>query len=191
MKDADDQTSWQDFFDTYWKLIYAVALKAGLNDAEAQDVVQETVLTVTRKIKDFETTPERGSFKGWLMQITRWRIADQFRKRPPPAAHLSAANDGTSCTSTAERVVDPASLELERLFEENWKHNLKETALANLKRQVDPEQYQMFDLHVLKDWPAVRVARQLGVKMGRVYFAKYKITRLLRREVKHLQAKLG
>src|SRR5215470_2547844 len=88
MKDAGDQTSWQDFFDTYWRLIYAVALKAGLNDAEAQDVVQETLLTVTRKIKDFETTPDRGSFKGWLMQITRWRIADQFRKRPPPAAHL-------------------------------------------------------------------------------------------------------
>jgi RNA polymerase sigma-70 factor (ECF subfamily) len=48
LRNLDDQASWQDFFNTYWKLIYGVALKAGLNDAEAQDVVQETVLTVVR-----------------------------------------------------------------------------------------------------------------------------------------------
>src|SRR5690348_971329 len=87
MKNAEDQASWQDFFNMYWRLIYGVAVKAGLSDAEAQDVVQETILTVARKIKDFETNPERGSFKSWLMQITRWRIADQFRRRPPLAAH--------------------------------------------------------------------------------------------------------
>ena len=30
LKDMDDQQSWQAFFDAYWKLIYSVALKAGL-----------------------------------------------------------------------------------------------------------------------------------------------------------------
>jgi RNA polymerase sigma-70 factor (ECF subfamily) len=43
MKDWKDQSSWQEFFDTYWKLIYGVARKGGLSDAEAQDVVQETI----------------------------------------------------------------------------------------------------------------------------------------------------
>jgi len=46
LKDWDDQESWKDFFDTYWKLVYGVAIKAGLSDQEAQDVVQETVLSV-------------------------------------------------------------------------------------------------------------------------------------------------
>ena len=46
LKDREDQASWQEFFDTYWRLIYSVATKAGLNDAEAQDVVQETVISV-------------------------------------------------------------------------------------------------------------------------------------------------
>ena len=80
LKDWDDQTSWREFFDTYWRLIYAVALKAGLSDAEAQDVVQETVLTVAKKVGAFEAQPD-GSFKGWLLQITRRRMADQFEKR--------------------------------------------------------------------------------------------------------------
>ena len=81
LKDWDDQESWRDFFDTYWKLIYGVAIKAGLSGVEAQEVVQETVIAVAKKIPEFKTDPAFGSFKAWLLHLTRWRIADQFRKR--------------------------------------------------------------------------------------------------------------
>jgi hypothetical protein len=47
LRDWEDHGSWQDFFDTYWKLIYAVAIKSGLSEAEARDVVQETVVSTT------------------------------------------------------------------------------------------------------------------------------------------------
>ena len=51
LKHWEDQEGWRDFFDTYWRLIYGAAVKAGLNDAEAQDVVQDTVIAVAKKIK--------------------------------------------------------------------------------------------------------------------------------------------
>src|SRR6185503_10568683 len=79
----DDQRRWQEFFDTYWKLIYSAARKSGLTETEAQEVVQETVITVAKNIGKLRYDPEIGSFKGWLLNITRWRIADQFRKRTP------------------------------------------------------------------------------------------------------------
>src|SRR6266581_3785702 len=79
----DDRKRWQEFFDTYWKLIYSAARKSGLTDAEAQEVVQETIITVAKNIDKLKYDPAIGSFKGWLLQITRWRIADQFRKREP------------------------------------------------------------------------------------------------------------
>ena len=60
LEDWDDQESWREFFNTYWKLIYGVALKAGLSDAEAQDVVQDTVVAVARKMQDFRYDPGRG-----------------------------------------------------------------------------------------------------------------------------------
>src|SRR6266436_3633656 len=91
LKDWGDQTSWQEFFDTYWQLIYNVAVKAGLPDAEAQEVVQETVIAVARKIGEFKADPARGSFSAWLMQLTRWRIADQFRNRVRQATFLTEA----------------------------------------------------------------------------------------------------
>src|SRR6266852_6048825 len=83
LKQWDDQESWRDFFNTYWKLIYSVAIKAGLSDQEAEDVVQETVISVAKKMGDFKYDPAVCSFKGWLLRITRFRIIDQLRKRQP------------------------------------------------------------------------------------------------------------
>ena len=60
LKNWDDLASWQEFFDTYARLIHRVAVKAGLNDAEAQDVVQETIIIVARKIPGFKYDPALG-----------------------------------------------------------------------------------------------------------------------------------
>ena len=81
MQDREDHDSWKDFFDTYWRLIYSFAIKSGLTDAEAQDVVQETVISVAKDIQKFKRDRTLGTFKGWLRNLTRWRIADQLRKR--------------------------------------------------------------------------------------------------------------
>jgi len=54
LKSWDDQESWKDFFDTYWRLIYNAAVRAGLTEPEAQDVVQETLLSVAKKIPEFK-----------------------------------------------------------------------------------------------------------------------------------------
>jgi RNA polymerase sigma-70 factor (ECF subfamily) len=61
LADWEDRRNWQEFFDTYWRLIYGVARKAGLNDAEAQDVVQETIFTVAKNIAQYDRSG--GSFK--------------------------------------------------------------------------------------------------------------------------------
>ncbi len=103
--DWDDRKHWQEFFDTYWKLIYSAARKSGLTDAEAQEVVQETVITVAKKIDKLKYDPAIGSFKGWLLQITRWRIVDQFRKREPGNAKRPRVGDDR-LTATIERVPD-------------------------------------------------------------------------------------
>ena len=83
LKNWQDQSSWQDFFDTYWKLIYGTAIKSGLTATEAQDVVQETMISVAKHMPAFKYDPAIGSFKTWLLNMTRWRITDQLRKRGP------------------------------------------------------------------------------------------------------------
>src|SRR5689334_4741122 len=79
LRNWEDQAGWREFFDTYWKFIYGMAIRAGLSDHEAEDVVQETVTSVARKMPEFQYNPQRCSFKGWLKHVTRLRIVDQLR----------------------------------------------------------------------------------------------------------------
>jgi RNA polymerase sigma factor (sigma-70 family) len=182
----DDQRRWQEFFDTYWKLIYSAARKTGLADAEAQEVVQETVITVAKNIDRLKYDPAVGSFKGWLLQITRWRIADQFRKREPEGAKRPHLRDD-SFTATIDRVPDSRVVDLDAVWETEWKDNLLETAIARVKRKIDPKQFQIFDCYVRKEWPAQKVAERLRVSVGQVYLARHRVAALLKKEIKTLE----
>lgn len=187
LKDVEDQTSWKNFFDHYWKLIYSVARKAGLSDAEAQDVVQETMICVAKKIQGFAYDPACGSFKGWLKRLTQWRISDYFRKKQYQDHGRRMPREEPLRTSLADQLEDPAGLEVERAWDQEWENNLFETALQRVKERIDPEQYQLFHFHVCKQFPAKKVAQRLGVKLAAVYLAKYKVSALVKKEVKALE----
>jgi RNA polymerase sigma factor (sigma-70 family) len=191
LQDLQDQDSWQDFYNTYWRLIYTVALRSGLTESEAHDVVQETVLTVVKKIAEFQPGAEHGSFRSWLLHATRWRIADQLRKRSRLPTQPIHSPDDTARTSTVERLPDPSSVDLESHWESHWKQNLMDAALDNVKTRVDAEDYQLFDRHVLKGETAISVARKLGARLSRVYLVKYRLSRMIAKEVRRLEKKFG
>ena len=189
LKNCDDQESWRVFFDTYWKLIYGAGRKAGLTDAEAQDVVQETVISVLKSMPRFEYKAEKGSFKAWLLRLTSWRIVDQFRKRQRDVEVLQPDSDTSTSTSGVGHLVDPAGLKLESLWDEEWEANLLEAAIERVKRKVDSKHYQIFDLYVLKKWPVMKVTRIMRVNPGKVYLTKHRIGNLVKREIDHLRTK--
>ena len=179
LKHWDDEDSWKLFFDTYWRLIYRTALRAGLSDTEAQDVVQETVISVCRKIPGFEYRSSGGSFKAWLMQLTRWRITDQLRLRPPVADRGSCPDEIPEEPDT--HFPNPAT------WEEDWEHNLMDVAIERVKLKVDSKLYQVFDLYVFREWPVTKIAKAFGMKPGYIYTAKSRISNLIKQEVDQLR----
>jgi len=188
LKDWKDDASWQAFFKIYWQLIYGVARKAGLNDAEAQDVVQETLIAVARHLPTFQYDPAIGSFKAWLLKVTRWRIIGQLRKRGPATVHR--VGDSLARTATVEGLPDPNAPELDAAWEAEWERTLLHAATENLKRRLDPQHYQIFDFYVNKGWPPEKVAERFGVSVDLVYQTKHRVTDALRAEVVRLEKEM-
>lgn len=187
LQDWDDQDSWRDFFDTYWRLIYSVAIKSGLSETEAQDVVQETVVCVARDIAKFKLDRDRGSFRGWLRNLTRWRINDQLRKRAQSHG-VEQVGLLTELDSVAQ-IPDPANTELDAIWDEEWNSSLLEAAVEKVRRRVREEYFQIFDLYVLRQWKARDVAEALDVSLGQVYLAKHRVASELKSELRELRKK--
>jgi len=111
LKNWDDQQGWQRFFDTYWKLLYSVARHMGLNESDAEDVVQETILMVAKQMPDFRYDPQLGSFKSWLMLIARRRVFAHLRKRgrQPKGGIGDTARTGRTAATNVSLIPMPAS----------------------------------------------------------------------------------
>jgi RNA polymerase sigma factor (sigma-70 family) len=195
LKDMGDQTSWNLFHDLYHDLIFSVARRAGLNESEAREVVQETLISVAKKMPGFTYDPAKDSFKGWLLTVVRWRVRDQLAKRFDPTGQQQSKSSGGHAepdtrTATIDRVPDPGVPALESIWDEEWESQLLQAALARIKRQVQPQHYQIYHLHVVLGQPAREVARTLRVNAAQIYLAKHRVGNLLRKEVQRLKRTL-
>lgn len=187
LENWEDQRTWDEFYQTYWRLIYSVGLKAGLRSDEAFDVVQETILSIAKQSRKQLYDPKQGSFKTWLMNMTRWRINDQFRRRKKDTAMAGNEWNEDRKTAVIDRFEDPSGDLLERMWNVEWKKNLADAALARVKGQVSPKQYQIFDYYVVRQWDAKKVQAHLGVSMAQVYLAKHRVGAVLKRELAKLE----
>ena len=137
---------------------------------------------------EFVYDPAIGSFKDWVLKLTRWRIVDQFRRRQKGIVSERQAAETDRQTSTVDRLADPAGQILEQVWDREWSANLMDAAIERVKRRVDSKQYQIFDLAVLKEWPVSRISHFLKINPGRIYLAKHRVSRLIEQELRALKA---
>ncbi len=189
LKDWDDSRSWQEFFDTYWRLVYGRARKSELTDQEAQEVVQESVIAVAKRMHEFKYDPAAASFKTWLYQIVSRRIADQYRKRRRAGPTLETPADGDDQAGLAPGA-NAAASQPDAAWEREWEENLLAAAVERVKRQVKPDHFQVFDYHVLQGHGVTETARHLQTNAAMVYMLKHRVGRLLRKEVERLRETL-
>jgi RNA polymerase sigma-70 factor (ECF subfamily) len=198
LQTGDDPQSWQEFYRIYGGLIRFFATKAGLTPDEAEEVVQETAIGVARRLPEFVYDPKVCRFKTWLLNLTRWRIQNQLRKRGQPGAAVAgspSANSGAPTprgdagtdTGTVDRIADPAEPEFGAEWDVAWEKNLVTQAMELVRVKIEERQFQIFDLYVMKGWPPGEVAKTLGISTARVYLTKHRVAALVKKEVRQLE----
>ena len=189
LRDWQDQAGWREFFDTYWRLIYAVARQAGLADAEAQDVVQSTFIYLARRMPKFQYDRSRGSFKSWLRVVTRSRIYAYWRREKSDRQLRCEplGRDTGEETDSLELQPDPAADALDEIWQREWEQNLLDRAFDRLRTKVSSQQLLIFRLAMLGELPLRQVAAKLGVGLPQVYLARHRVGRLFKTEVARLR----
>jgi RNA polymerase sigma factor (sigma-70 family) len=177
LSNLDDQRRWHEFFETYWLLIHRSAIRAGLREDEAEEVVQETCISVAKNIERYD--PKLGRFKGWLLTLTQWRVNDQFRRRGDPR-RMQSRDDSRISHELGAELASPA---FEKVWEEEWEKHVLDAALAKLKRKVDEKHFQIFDCVLKKGWDAAKVSKYLGVTVAQVYTVTHRLKALLAEEI--------
>jgi RNA polymerase sigma-70 factor (ECF subfamily) len=188
----EDQRTWNEFYQTYWRLVFSVATKSGLTREEAYDVVQETIIAIARQVQRGQYDPRAGSFKAWLLQMTRWRILDQFRarKRQPSLADQGDANTEDNSSHILDKIAAENNNVLDKIWDQEWKDNIFSAALERVKSKVSPRQFQIFDCYVLKGWGVTKTSEVLGINSAQVYLAKHRVGSLVKKEVKALESNM-
>jgi RNA polymerase sigma factor (sigma-70 family) len=185
---SGDEDRWREFFRKYSPVIRGFAKKAGLTEVEADEVVQETAIGVSRNVEEYRYDPSKCRFKTWLLNLASWRIQNQLRRRRrwddrkvvpdapdsrlPLSADLVAAEVPDTWTS---------------LWDAEWRDRMMVVALEEVRAQFSPTHLQIFDLNVLKEWSAGEVAKALGVSLPTVYLAKHRISAALKKEIARLE----
>ena len=165
LHDAGDAAAWVEFCAIYEPTTYRIARKYGLQDADACEVTQEVLLTVSRKIHAFDITRD-GRFRGWLARIARNAAVDLIRRRK------AAAVGGSDFAKQISQVPNFVSQDDREEFELEARRQQFRWAAEQVRNLVNAKTWQAFWLSAVEGKPGEQVAKLLGMSVGAVYVAR-------------------
>ncbi|HEY2413147.1 MAG TPA: sigma-70 family RNA polymerase sigma factor [Pirellulaceae bacterium] len=177
--DPSNETAWEEFVEHYGRHIYRWCRQWGLQDADAEDVAQEILLKLARKLRDFAYNPE-SSFRGWLKTVAHhaWR---DFVDSPRHARPIGDEHVWELLQSVEARE------DLVHKLEEAFDHELLEAAKSQVRLRVAPHTWEAFRLTAIEGLPVADVAAQVDMQVAMVYVAKSKVKKMLQEEIQKLE----
>jgi RNA polymerase sigma-70 factor (ECF subfamily) len=180
LRDPADAVAWHEFVDLYAPLVYKLACRKGLQDADARDLCQDVLLAVARAVHRWDPEPARGSFRGWLSRITR-NLLVNFLTRPayPRGSGASSLQE----LLEAQPSEDPSAT---ALFEAEYRRRVFRWAAEAIRGEFAPATWQAFWQTAVDGQAPREAASELGLSVGAVYIARSRILARLRQRVEQL-----
>ncbi|MCI0360919.1 MAG: sigma-70 family RNA polymerase sigma factor [Planctomycetaceae bacterium] len=174
-----DAEAWRQFVDLYAPLVYGFLRKQGLQDADAADVAQDVLRTVSQQIGQLEYDRSRGSFRGWLFTIVNSRLMD-FRRRGQRERALVAHAVADVAQHEHEETASSAEWDLD------YQRQLFHAAAERVRGDFGPSAWRAFWQAAVEGRPAKEIAADLGMSPAAVYLAKARVMNRIREELETL-----
>jgi RNA polymerase sigma-70 factor (ECF subfamily) len=178
-----DDRAWEEFVELYGPLVRRLALRSGLQGADADDLAQDVFRAVAGAIDRWDPDPSRGSFRAWLSRIARNLIVNLLAARRRQSAGVGSG--GTDMVAFLESQPDPG--EDSACFDLEYRRRLFGWAADRIRGQFQEPTWQAFWRTGVEGEDVRSVARSLGLSPGAVYVARSRVMARLRKEIEAVE----
>ena len=177
LPDRHDAMAWAEFVTIYEPLIYRLARSKGLQHADAQEVVQEVLVAISRAIDRWDPHGD-GRFRDWLFRISRNLVINYLTRRKHRS--LASGDSGAAELLATAPAPDQAT---SQWFELEERRQVFHYCARLLSQSVDGKQWQAFWQTAVQQRSVAEVAKELNMTAGAIYIARSRMMNRLRQEV--------
>jgi RNA polymerase sigma-70 factor (ECF subfamily) len=181
LQERPDPESWQRLVDLYTPLLRQWLRRQAVADADADDLAQDVLAVVVRRLPDFRHNQRPGAFRHWLRTILAHRLGDHWRAQKS----RPVATGDSDFQRQLEQLEDPASA-LSQLWDQEHDRHVVHRLLELLEPHFEPATLRAFQRLVRDGARAAEVAAELGISVNAVLLAKSRVLRRLRQEARGL-----
>ncbi len=169
--------AWERLVSIYQPLLRSWARRLELQASDAEDVVQEVLLAVSRELPAFEHSGRSGAFRKWLRTILVYRVRDFWRSRN----YRPSVQGGSTWIEQLEQLADEAS-DVSREWNMEHDRHVMTQLLGQVRPHFEAQTWEAFRRQMFDGQRADAVAAELGMALNSVYVARSRVLSALRRE---------
>ena len=175
LKDHDDQEAWGEFLEIYRPLVYRLAICKGLQDADAEDVVQQVFGSVARAVDRWQPDAARATFRTWLTTIARNATINALVRRAPDRA--------SGDTADRELLAEYAETADSQVLVMESRREIFQWAARRVREEFEPKTWDAFWLTAVEGHDVTEVAKAIDKKPGAIYAARSRVMKRLKQIV--------
>lgn len=181
LRDPHDQSAWETFLQIYQPLIFRLARRKGIQDADAREVTQDVLMAVAAAVSRWELDPAKGSFRAWIATVTRNVTVNCLVRQ---ARHPRGSGDSDLMRWLNERP-DPNSEE-SCLYDREEERQMFLWAAERIRSEFQEATWQAFWQTAVEGRDVASVAKELNVNIGKIYVSRSRVMKRLRECVQQL-----
>ena len=180
VKNLGDGASWVEFMGIYQPVVYQMAKRRGLQDADAHDVMQQVFVSVAGAIERWDSSEGLPPFRAWLTTITKNAISKTLGRRP-----RDRATGSTSVMEQLNAVADIGESSDEE-FAVETRRQMFRWAAQRVRIEFTQATWDMFWRTSVLGESVSEVATATGRTTGAVYIARHRVVARLKEEIADL-----